>query len=73
MGKVRYMLARRSVLTAASLGLLAMQRHHVPATSLIVLRHGAIVERLSIGADGLTHFQAASISRQHRFRPTDRG
>jgi CubicO group peptidase (beta-lactamase class C family) len=40
-----------------------MQRHQVPAASLAIVRKGAIADRVAIGADPETLFQAASISK----------
>ena len=40
-----------------------MQGHQVPAVSLAIVRNGAIADRIAIGADPETLFQAASISK----------
>ena len=40
-----------------------MAQHHVPAASVALIRDGAIVEHIAIGADPQTLFQAASISK----------
>ncbi len=40
-----------------------MQRDRVPAASVAVIRDGAIAERIAIGADHRTLFEAASISK----------
>jgi CubicO group peptidase (beta-lactamase class C family) len=70
------MLSRRALLTASLAALprraharerdrLAslMQQHQVPAASLAILHKGEIAERIAIGADPETLFQAASISK----------
>jgi CubicO group peptidase (beta-lactamase class C family) len=69
------MLRRRALLTAALAALplrtlaedhslaALIRRHRVPAAGLVVLRDGAIAERVAIGATAETLFQAASISK----------
>src|SRR5215470_1516772 len=40
-----------------------MQRDRVPGASVAVIRDGAVAERIAIGADSQTLFEAASISK----------
>src|SRR5215813_6664844 len=40
-----------------------MQRDRVPGASVAVIRDGAVAERIAIGADPQTLFEAASISK----------
>lgn len=42
---------------------LLMARHHVPAASVALVRNGKVAERVTLGADARTLFQAASISK----------
>ncbi len=39
------------------------KRHHVPAASAVVIRHGAVSDVMTVGCDPETLFQAASISK----------
>lgn len=58
----RRALAQADFSLADQLGTL-MAEHHVPAASIALVRDGAIAERLALGADPQTLFQAASISK----------